>query len=146
MPYFTAPEEVLDYIHDLLEVEGGELGLRYVAYGEEDKIPRMPAARVVAGLLERSLHATRQFENMFSVDVFVYHGNLNATHAQRSKEDLELCSRIRNVIHAKPTLGGGVIQGWITAEAPLLTTRGKAPAVVTTQMTWRGIAIESFPM
>jgi hypothetical protein len=146
MAYFKTPEEVLDYVHDLLDDESGDLGLEYVAYGEEDKIPRMPAVKVASGPLVKDLHATRQYINTFVIEMFVYHANLRATHAQRTKDDLELCTRIRELLHSHPTFDGGVIQGWVISEVPMLTTRQKAPAVVTTNMTWQGNALESFSM
>lgn len=141
---FSAPEEVLDYIYDILNVQGGELGLLYVAYGDEDKVPKMPAAQVATGVLAREFHATHTFLNTFNIDILVYHGNLKATHAQRSKEDLELCSSIRALLHSDMTLGGNVIQGWVIQESPATIARPKAPAVVGTRMTWQGIAEERF--
>ena len=143
---FTAPEQLLDYFTDVMSSNRGELGLNYVAYGDEDKLPRFPAVKVASGDLRRELHATRQFENTFEVEFTVFHGNLNATHAQRSKQDLELASRIRTLFHSDMTLKGGVIQGWFVREGPGVFMRPKAPAVVTTRMVWRGITVEPFTM
>lgn len=144
MSYFEAPEEVLNFIADLLDTKRGELGLKYVAYGDEDKIPRYPAVKVAAGPLSRDFHATHTFQNTFSVELLVYHGNLNATHAQRSKNDLELASAIRELLHSNMTLSGGVIQGWIVSEGPATIARRQGPSIVGTRMVWQGIAQQSF--
>lgn len=143
---FDAPEQILDYIKDRLEVNRGELGLRYIAYGDEEKIPRFPAVKIASGVLDRELHATRQFQNTFNIDLTVYHGNLSNTHAQRSKADLELATAIRQLLHADMTLGGNIVQGWVVQEGPAIIARQRGPAVVATAMRWRGIAVEMFAM
>lgn len=145
MAYFTKPEEVLDYIHDLLETKEGELGLQYVAYGNEEMLPRYPAVRVASGLFEKELHATRQWRNTFRVELYVYHGKLTATHAHRSKADLELASAVREVLHDDMTLSNQIVHGWVTAEGNAQIAR-KTTVIVGTRMAWEGQALESFNM
>lgn len=140
---FTKPEDALDYYKQLLD-KHGELGLRYVAYGDEDMLPGYPAAKVAAGPLQKELHGTHKWLNTFQIDIWVYHAKLSVGHATRSKEDLELASAIRGVVHSDMTCSGGVIQGWIVLEQPALITRSKGTAVVGTRMTWSGRQVETF--
>lgn len=141
---FVAPEDALDYIHDLLTDKAGELGLATVAYGDEDLTSKYPSVKVVTGLMLKTLHRTRGWMNEFNVDIWVYHAKMTVSYAQRSREDLLLTTEIRKVLHSDMTMGGGVIQGWVIQEMPALITRQKRGSVVGTRMVWNGRQVEVF--
>jgi hypothetical protein len=141
---FTAPEHALNYIHDLLEDKAGELGLGFVAYGDEKMLPTYPAVRCVAGPMTKDLHATSQWMNILTVELWIYHANLTQSHAARSKKDLELATAIRELLHSRRTCEGGVIFGYITVEQPALLTRAKGASVVGTRLTWTGNQVQLF--
>jgi hypothetical protein len=127
-----------------LRDKAGELGLATVAYGDENLLGQYPAVKVVSGLMNKQLHATRQWLNDFNIDIWVYHAKLVESHAQRSREDLLLTSAIRAVLHEDMTMGGGVIQGWVIQEMPALIPRSKGNAIVGTRMVWNGNQRQAF--
>jgi hypothetical protein len=141
---FITPEDALDFFKNLLDDNKGELGLGYVAYGDEDMSPMYPAVKVTAGPFGREVHGTHKFLNHFVVNIWVYHAKMVSGHAARSKEDLELATSIRQLIHSDLTCSGGVIFGHVAFEEPTLINRSKGAMVVGTQMSWNGQQVETF--
>jgi hypothetical protein len=141
---FVSPEEVIEYIHDKLSNEAPEFGIKFVGKYEEELLPEYPAIRVTPGPLGRDIHGTHTFNNEFLVDVWVYHARMSASHGTRSKEDLELCTQVRQLMHKDMTLGGNVVYGFFLAENPGIVNRPKGAAVVGTRMVWSGLGQERF--
>lgn len=144
MNQFTRPEHALDFYKGMLDDHQGELGLGYVAYGDEDMLPRYPAVKVTAGPKLKEIHGTHKWMNYFTVNFWVYHAKMSTSHAARSKEDLELATAIVTLVHSDLTSSGGVIFGFIEREEPTLISRGKGAMVVGTQMLWAGRQVETF--
>lgn len=136
---YYRPEQVLDHLHDELEEYKGDLGLRYVAYGDERLLPEYPAMTLMAAPVGRDLHTTGGYYLVtFLMEMFIYHADLTVNRKQRTKEDLELVTNVVNFLHQRPTLGGHIIFGFVTAESPGLIQRGKGSAVIGSRLTWEG--------
>jgi hypothetical protein len=139
MPYFTEPEEALDYVHALLDGNKATLGLGYVGYGEERLLPKYPAAVVSFNVpVNRELHATRTFRLEWVVQIEVYHAKLTVGHKTRTREDMQLAARIRNKLHEDYTFGGSVVFGFVRSERPGIIADGKGRANVATILVWSG--------
>lgn len=146
MAHYTRIEEVADYIRDKLDVAKASLGIEYVGYGDEQALPKYPAIVILPGLTQREFRATRQFENTFNIEIYIYHARLLVGRSTRTKEDLELVRRVTDLLHSDKTLGGQIIFGYIDSENPGVLASTKGDAIVGTRITWRGMAIENFSM
>lgn len=135
-------DQVLDYLHDRIDNNKGQLGLAYVTYGEEALLPEYPACVLTAERpLQRELHATRQFMVTFNCDLWVFHAKLAVGRRVRNKEDILLAKALRKFIHSDFTLGGHIIFGFVENEVPGTITRvigQKGTAVVATRLQWTG--------
>jgi hypothetical protein len=143
---FTRNEEVLDYLHDLVDANKDTLGLKFVGYGTENLLPSYPAIDVTAGRAVREIHATGQFKVTFELNLWVYHADLAASHAVRTKDDLVLVTGIVQLIHQHLTADGNLIFSYVHDEDPGITARGRSGGVVTTRLGWTGEARIPFTM
>jgi hypothetical protein len=135
MPHFTEPEEIIDYLYNVLETDKGDLGLGYVGYGDERLLPQYPAVVVSYNApTDRTLHATRHFRLEFSIQLVVYHAKMSASHKTRTREDMQLAAAIRNKLHEDKRFGGGVIFGYVASERPGVMADDRGEANVATMM------------
>jgi len=134
--------EVLDYVYEKIESNKADLGINFVARIDEELLPEYPAVLVsMERPLDRELHATQQFMVTFYLDIFIFHAKLSVGKAIRSREDIQLATNVRKLIHADFTLGDHIIFGFVNGEYPGVTSRvigQKARSVVTTRLTWIG--------
>ena len=142
-------QEVLDYMHDLLDTNKGELGLRYVGYGDEQILPEYPACQIIPGAVTRELHGTQRFRNVWNLEIYVYHGLLTVSYSRRVKEDLQLVARVRSMLHSNMRFvvngEAQIVQGWIDSESPGVLT-AKGDVIVGTRLTWRGEGHEPYTL
>ena len=130
-----------DHIIDVLEDNQAILGLRYIAQNEEELLPQFPALLVQTDATERELHATQQFMVRFHLDLWVFHNDLTVGKAVRSRQDIQLATDIRKLLHSDRTLGGHIIHSFIDGEFPGISARvinNAVSTMVTTRMTWMG--------
>lgn len=134
--------ECLDYVYDKIENNKAGLGIQYVARIDEELYPRFPAVLVsMERPLQRELHATGMFKVTFHLDLWIFHAKLTVGKAIRSREDIQLATSVRKLLHSDYTLGSHIIFGYVTGEFPGVTARivgQKARSVVTTRLTWEG--------
>ncbi len=139
MPYFTEPEQALDYFYNLLNTNKTTLGIRYVGYADENILPQYPAVVVSYNTpIDRRIHATRQFQLEWALQFMVYHARLTASHKTRTKEDMQLAKAVRDLLHTDHTLGGSVIFGFVQSERPGILAGSKGQATVATTLIWAG--------
>ena len=141
---YSTPEQVLDYLYNLLVANKVALGLGFVGYAEEKLITKYPAVQVSAEPLIRELHATHQFRVNFNMSLWVYHAKLTDSHKVRTKNDLLTVTAIRNLLHSNLTLGGNIIFGFVDSENPGVLASPKNDPVVGTRMTWTGNSVVPF--
>jgi hypothetical protein len=143
--HFTAPEEVIEYLGDMLEFKAPEFGIASVMKYTSKAITDFPAVCIIPDpVTTNAINAGNRFQNFFTCSIYVYHARLTATRAQRTKEDLELVTLVRKYINSDKTLGGHIIQGWVNSQAPGVLERASGSPVVGTRMTWAGEARELF--
>jgi hypothetical protein len=139
MAYFTEPEQLLDYIYNLLNVNKATRGIRFVGYADERLLPHYPAVVVSYNVpIQRTLHTTGTFKLEFIVQLEIYHARMTASHRTRSKEDMQLASVIREKLHEDYKLGGGVIFGHVLSERPGTIADARGQANVATLLLWTG--------
>lgn len=146
---FSTPEEVLDYLHDLISFHAEPLGLRFVGYGEERLIPEYPAVLIAAGPVLREVHATHTFQLTMICELWIYHAKLSESHHIRTRQDLELVTRVREVLHDNLTCPADnddkqVIFSYVNAEDPAFIRRPRNEAVVGTRIEWNAVTQERF--
>jgi len=136
---------------DRLDAQSGPLGLKFVGKYDEQLIPEYPAVVVMPGPRRKNLHATRTFEVLFELSLFIYHANLNLSKRERSKADLQLVARIEQELDSDmrwptPTGESQIINGYVANEEPgiLQPRANKSTMVICTRLTWRAMCQRRF--
>lgn len=130
-----------DHIVELLDDNKATLGLAYIAENDENLIPEYPAVLVQTDNVNREIHATQQYLVQFLLDIWIFHADMSVSTAVRSRQDIELATNVRKLLHANSTLGGHIIFGYVTGELPGITARvidASVASIVTTRLTWIG--------
>jgi len=136
---FSEPEEVVDYVWNILNTNKATLGLGFVGYADETLLPKYPAAVVSFNApVQRDLGPTRTFSLTFALQIIIYHARLTASHRTRTKEDMQIAATVRNKLHEDYRLGGGVIFGFVESERPGIVADAKGRANVATILFWTG--------
>jgi hypothetical protein len=145
MPYFTAIEEVLDYMKDnVLQPTGTLAELKHVGFADDELFFEYPALVIAGEPVRTEIHATHQFKNYFGVSLFIYHGQINENRTVRTRNDLILATKVKARLATDRKLGGGVIFGWIDQVIPGTIRRPGNVFAIGTRMSWRGEALEAF--
>lgn len=93
---------VTKYIRNLLEQNAGSLGLRAVLYGDQEVIPKAPAACVVPAVLRRNFNQTGlQTDNNFELSILIYSSDLRASTENIQEACDELTERVMDLINVK---------------------------------------------
>jgi len=134
--------EVFDFLYKLIDDNKATLGVKYVARLDEELLPEYPAVLLtLEGPTTRQQHATRVFKVEWHCDVWVFHAELTVGKAIRSRQDVELATNVRKLIHTKFTLDDHIIFGFVDGEFPgraLRRVGGKQSTIVSTRLTWSG--------
>ncbi len=142
--------DIIDYLYAKFKAEGNALGLGYVAYPEEEMLPKYPGLMLSSGALNREIHTTHFFRNVITLDIFILHAALSISHRARTREDLLLCRSIVLTLHADRHLGidgsgrNNIIDGFVVEEVPGEILDDRGVAVVGTKITWAGQLREPF--
>lgn len=111
---------------DLLEENKVSLGLLDVWYGDQDKLPRQPAACVEAGSKSRDLNGVpRRTQVIMEVFVIVYHERVSDAEENQRKSEL-LSEAVEDLLHQDSALDGLVIHSMVTSNEPGYVVRGGA--------------------
>jgi len=134
--------QVLDYLHDRIDNNKTELGLKHVTYGDEQLLPQYPACVLTAERpVNTTLHATRQYRREFACDLWVFHANLNRGRRIRTREDMVLARNLEKFLNDDRSCGGHMIQCWVESMTPIVIGRvssSKGNAVIATRLVWTG--------
>lgn len=134
---FERIEDALGYVHDLIDTRRGDIGLEYIAYGDEKLLPRYPASVVAPGETVTAKHGTHYFMRTYFIEILVLHAAMSRTRAMRTKEDLEMTTRLTDALAEDPTCGGLAIFSYVTNESPQNVATDKNVPVVATQVSWQ---------
>jgi hypothetical protein len=106
---------VSKYIETMLSSNAVALNLEDVFYGDQQRIPRTPAACVESGEKRRALKgAPRMTLVDITTYVIVYHYKLKSVQEIREDNDL-LAEAIETLVHSDCKLGGYVIDSMVTS-------------------------------
>jgi hypothetical protein len=144
MPYFTAIEQVLNYMKPMLDNAPTLSELQHVGFADDEMVFDYPAVILTGEPTTTEIHATHQFLNSFRIGIFVYHALASETRDVRTMEDIELCTKIRAVLHADSQLGGGVVFGFVESIVPGTIRRPNNVFAIGSRLSWRGDGIEAF--
>lgn len=144
MAYFTAIEEVLGYIETLLSNDSTLSEFKHVGMADDELLLEYPALIIAGEPVITEIHATHQFQNNFRVALFIYHAQMTEDRTVRTKNDLILASKVRDVLHSDPKLGGGVVFGFVDAVIPGTIRRPGNVFAIGTRMSWQAKALEAF--
>jgi hypothetical protein len=130
-----------DFLVDLLDNNKAALGLRYIAKMEEQLVPEYPAILIAGENTQREYHATQIHLVRFFIDIWVFHAELTKSKSIRSREDIEMATTIRKLIHSNRTMSGHIIDGYVSSEQHVNSTRligQRRGTIVSTRLTWQG--------
>ena len=145
MAYFTAIEEVLDYMKNTVLVPTGTLAeLKHVGYADDEIFFAYPALVIAGEPVNTEIHGTHQFKNYFRVSLFIYHAQMKEDRTTRTRNDLLLATKVKNRFSTNRTLGTGVVFGFVDSVVPGTIRRPGNIFAVGTRMTWKGEALEAF--
>lgn len=134
--------QILDYLHNRIDNNKTELGLKYITYGDEQLLPEYPACVLTAERpIATTLHATQQYRRVFACDLWVFHAKLQNSRRVRTREDIELARRMEVFLNEDRTCGGHLIQCWVEEMQPIVIGRitgQKGNAVIGTRLVWIG--------
>lgn len=137
--------EARDMVKEAIE-RSPDIELGYIGVDEEKRLPVYPAVVVSAGGKNKELHGTHTFAVTLRVLLWVYHGNMNVGHRQRSDEDLMLVEAIEKALEADPTFDDRIIFGYVENEEPGVhqPRSEKSDLIIGTRMTWVGASQQMF--
>ena len=145
MPYFTAIEEVMDYMKNTLLVPTGTLSeLKHVGFADDELFMDYPALIIAGEPVNTEIHGTHQFKNYFRISLFIYHAVMSEDRTTRTRNDLILASKVKDRFATDRKLGGGVIFGFVESVLPGTIRRPGNVFAVGTRMSWKGEALEAF--
>lgn len=137
MPHTQSLETVTQAFVDLLNLNKVTLGLTDVWYGDQEMIPRTPAAAVESGQKTRELSGAPDVTtNRFTVFILVYMAKIQDVQTTRKAAD-QLAESIEALVHQDNTLGGLVIFGMCTSVEPGYAIRG-GTLMRAARITWEG--------
>lgn len=140
---YTQPQELVDHLVDLLEVNAGELGLRFVG-SYTSLIPEYPAAVVTSGGKTKELHSTHKFSVMLEAEVTVLHAKLDVSRSIRQREDNDLAAAIESLIEEDVTFGNHLVQGWVALVQPGVATRVRNEQIAVTRLLVTALSQQRF--
>jgi hypothetical protein len=133
--------DVVDSILRKVEQNKDRLGVEYIFYRDQEKIPSFPAICVEPGPLTKTLTGVGgkgRTDNNFTVFLIVYIGHIGAQE-EASKESDKLAELLMDIIHEDMTLGGLVAHGFVAEITPGYSFREKA-TIKAARLTWRGLS------
>lgn len=135
----SRPEHVVEFLSDLLK-DASSLGLAYVAKYDEPLLPEYPAALVMAGPMQKEIHATHTWLLTLRAEIYVMHARLTTDRATRNYEDLVLATQIVNFLERDLSFGRKIVAGWVESETPgaMPPRVSKGAAIVSTRLLWAG--------
>jgi hypothetical protein len=135
MPQTEFITELSQYMYDLVYNNRLILGFEDVYDGEQDLIPRTPACLIVMGEYTREYTgAPFRTDNTFTVFLMLYHEKIQDTQLNQ-RECMEQAEQLMLFLHQDLTMGGLVINGFVSNIEPGYIKSGKSMTYVS-RLTW----------
>lgn len=126
MPLTDSMVVVSKYIETVLTNANGTLLLADIFYGDQERIPRTPAACVEPGEKRRQLNGMpRKTQVDMTVYIIVYHYRISSLEEVREDND-ELAELIETAVHVDAQLGGNVVDSMVTSIESGYQVKGKS--------------------
>lgn len=139
MPNTGNPTEVTQAVFDRLNLNKAQLGLVAVYYGDQEKVPEVPAATVEAGTTSSTLAGAGLngvVNNVFRNFILIYNSRIGDTQLTKKEAEL-LAESVRDLLHTDVTFGGLVIHSFVTSIEPGYANRGGV-LYRSARITWEG--------
>lgn len=135
----TRPEHLVEYFAELFEDQLSP-PFNFISKYDEKLIPDYPCLQIQPGPTSKEVKGTHTFLLYLTAHLYVMHDSLTVSRRVRNKEDLELATQVVEFLESDISLGGRVIDGFISDEAPAVVPphSPKTPAMVSTRLTWVG--------
>lgn len=127
------PEHLMDIVKGFIENGNHEIGFRYITTGDGILIPEYPACLIIYDGTARDIHGTHYFRTGFVLQIVVLHANLEAGREDRTREDLELTTKVVELLHSQGMrLGTSEIhKAFVQNEEPALVSTDNITAIGT---------------
>ncbi len=118
------------------------LGFNFVGGYDDPITTAYPAIQIGSGQTTKDIHATHMFLFDWLLDIYILHAQAEETHRVRSKEMLELVTKVVAFMEKDMSLGEKIIHGYVTSERPGVIRPRSNPGVfvVSTSIQYRAIA------
>ena len=127
------PEELIDKVKEFIETLNHEIGFEYITFGDGVLIPKYPACVIVYDGLNRDIHGTHYFLTRLSIQVVVMHADLTANRQERTREDLQLATKVVQLLHGKglTLMDSRIHKSFVESEEPALISTDNITAIGT---------------
>lgn len=144
MTLFTRNSQLADYVVQLLQNHAAELGLLDVFYGDQDFLPRNPAAIVEPNRKEQELKgAPRRTAVQLGVYVVLYVSAITDTQTSRRDAD-RLGEEVEAVLHLDAQCNGQVIHSLVTINESGWSTKRSTP-IRASRLTFEATSQDQLP-
>jgi hypothetical protein len=122
------------------KLKDSPLDFAEVSFGEENLVPRMPAAMVEPQVKRSELYKTgKRTEDTFDLSITILHGRYDDRSITRH-DTLEMAEDVKDELHKDTSLGGLVVFGFVNMIEPGFDERAKH-LFHATRLTWTAKAI-----
>lgn len=127
------PEELIDKLREFLEQNNHEIGFEYITFGDGVLIPKYPACVIIYEGVQRDIHGTHYFLTNLMVQVVVMHADLTSNRQERTREDLQLATKVVHLFHGKglTLMDSRIHKSFVTTEEPALVSTDNITAIGT---------------
>lgn len=126
-------DDVTSALVDVLKNQS-DVAFQQVYYGDEDRIPFTPSASVSVMLDSELQGNTYRMIHTFTGVIVIYHAELQNEELARSECNKQ-AELIKGHVHTN-TLGGIVVQSWVTKLEPGYSARSEKTVLKSTEITW----------
>jgi hypothetical protein len=126
-----------DYILALLQ-NNADLGLQDVWFGDQELVPRMPAATVEpTGVNSDMAGVAFRLENRLGIIVTIYYGGIQDIQTSQ-RDSIAYTEKVVSALHADITMGGNVIHGYCEQVEHGVSVKSGA-MIYASRISWTGL-------
>lgn len=144
MPLTDNVDVFTTYVVNLLKLHQTSLGLKFVFYGDQRKIPAVPVVCVVPSPKSRQYHgAPRRTQNRLEVMVLIYHALLADTQVTE-QQCIQFAEAVEDILHADAQCNNLMVGSLVELMEPGYTTRAGS-LYRATRLTFAGTSLSNLP-
>jgi len=139
--------DIAQFLFDQLDDNKTPLGLTDVFYGDQEKIPRVPAVAVESGTKSREINgAPRRTLNTITAYLIIYHSKIDASVQVTRKEVDLLAEAVESLVHSNSTMDGLVIHSLVTEIQSGYSAKGKTDIYRSARLTVTATSQSQLPL